>query len=123
MGILSAIGKGFKTLFSDDPNQYVEDENGANLTTVSAVAIKDGNLSKEDAANLIRAQRESIKMAETSNAKVEAEIKILPSDKSDFREDDTINRIQATNVTVKPAGELENHERQPGGRERESIQK
>ncbi len=123
MGILSAIGKGFKTLFSDDPNQYVEDENGANLTTVSAVAIKDGNLSKEDAANLIRAQRESIKMAETSNAKVEAEIKILPSDKSDFREDDTINRIQATNVTVKPAGELENHERKPGGRERESIQK
>jgi len=123
MGILSAIGKGFKTLFSDDPNQYVEDENGANLTTVSAVAIKDGNLSKEDAANLIRAQRESIKMAETSNAKVEAEIKILPSDKSDFIEDDTINRIQATNVTVKPAGELENHERKPGGRERESIQK
>lgn len=123
MGLFSSMSKGFKALFSDDPNQYAEDGSEANLTTVSAVAIKNGELSKEDAARLIQAQRESAKMAEASNAKVEAEIKILPSDKSDFRDDDTINRVQATNVKVKPAGELENHERKPGGRERESVQK
>lgn len=123
MGLLSTVGKGLKALFADDPNQYVEDADEANLTTVAAVAIKNGSISKEDAAKLIQSQRDSVKRAEESNAKVEAEIQILPSDKSDFRNDATMEQAQSTKVNVRPASELENHERKSGGKERDVLQK
>ena len=57
---------------------------------------------------------------EKSQRKVDSEIQILPSDNSSHRTDSTMEKVESTNVDIKPAGELENSVRQPGGRDRES---
>ncbi len=117
--VLKGIGAGLKKFVSDDPNLYVETA-GEGLTTSGAVAVKDGKMSKTEVAELMRALRENERDAERVNQKIENGVKLTPSDKTDFRDDQTMEKVKGSNVSVRPAGELENHERQPGGRERDS---
>ena len=83
-------------------------------------STKDGIMSKAEVAELMRVLREEERRAEKSSKITENDIKLTPSDKTDFRDDKTMETVKGSNVSVKPAGELENHERQSGGRERDS---
>ncbi len=107
-------------MFGDHPEQYVEEDESLGLTTATAVAIKEGSISKEDAIELIKTQRGTLENGKKSQAKVDSEIQILPSDNSSHRIDSTMEKVEATNVDVKPAGELENNVRKPGGRDRDA---
>lgn len=123
---MGSIKEGFKRfisglskIFGDDPNQYVEAV-GEGLTTSGAIAVKNGSMSKEQVAELIRASRESDRQANSTDKRIEGGITLTPSDKSGFRDDSTMEQVNKSNVSVRPAGELENHVRQAGGRERDS---
>ncbi len=119
MSLIKDLANGFSVIFRYHPEQCVEEDEETFLTTATAVAIKNGIISKEDAIELIKAQRGSIENGKKSQAKVDSEIQILPSDNSSHRTDSTMEKVEATNVDIKPAGELKNNVRQPGGRDRE----
>lgn len=120
MSFIGEVMRGLNIIFGDHPEQYVEEDEASGLTMATAVAIKDGSISKEEAIELIKAQRGSFERGKKSQEKVDAEIQILPSDNSSHRTDSTMEKVESTNVDVKPAGELENSVRQPGGRERDA---
>lgn len=122
MGILSHLLNAGNKLFADDPTQYVESDDES-LATVSAVAIKEGKLSKDDAVTLLGSFKKFKGISEAFQTKVENAIRLLPSDKSDFRDDSTVEKVKATNIDSKPAGELENHQRARGGRARDDRSK
>ena len=120
--VLKGIGTGLKKFITDDPNLYVETaEEG--LTTSGVVAVKNGNMSKAEVAELMRALRENERDAERVNKRIENGVKLTPSDKTDFRDDKTMEAVKESNVSVRPAGELPNHERAAVGRERDSKMK
>ncbi len=120
MSFIGELLNGFSIIFGDHPEQYVEEGDEALLTTAIAVAIKEGSISKGEAIELIKTQRGSLESGKKSQEKVDSEIQILPSDNSSHRTDSTMEKVESTNVDIKPAGELENSVRQPGGRDRES---
>ena len=119
----SKLGSAMKTLIGNDPEQYVEDVDGASLTTVAAVGLKEGKINQKEAVELINAQRKNNEKAELVSQRVERDIVLTPSDKSDFRNDATMDSAQNVKVEAKPAKELENHERVPGGRDRDEKSK
>lgn len=120
--VMNGIGTGLKKFISNDPSLLVE-TTGEGLTTSVAVAVKEGNMTKKEAAELIRALRENEKDANATDQRIENGVKLTPSDKTDFRNDSTMEKTQSVNVEIKPAGELPNHERAAGGRERDSKTK
>lgn len=120
MSFFGEVLHGLNIIFGDHPEQYVEEDNEALLTTTTAVAIKNGTITKEQAIELIKASKDSSSNGEKSQRKVDSEIQILPSDNSSHRTDSTMEKVESTSVEVKPAGELENNVRQSGGRDRES---
>ncbi len=127
MGFLRDFGtklsSAMKTIFADDPEQYVEETEGANLTKIAAIGLKDGTIKQEDAVELIKAQRKNNEKAELTSKRIERSVQLTPSDKTDFRNDSTMDRAQSVDVKSTPASELENHKRAPGGRERDDKTK
>ena len=119
----SKLGSAMKTIIGNDPEQYVEDIDGASLTTVAAVGLKEGKINQKEAVELINAQRKNGEQADLVSQRVERDIVLTPSDKTDFRNDATMESAQKVKVDTKPAGELANHERVPGGRERDDKSK
>ena len=117
------LGSAMKTIFADDPEQYVEDVDGASLTTVAAIGLKEGKINQKEAVELINAQRKNGEKADLVSQRVERDIVLTPSDKTDFRNDATMDEAQRVKVASKTSGELENHERVPGGRERDEKSK
>ena len=47
------LGSAMKTIFADDPEQYVEDVDGASLTTVAAIGLKEGKINQKEAVELL----------------------------------------------------------------------
>lgn len=115
----SKMASGLKSIFADDPTQYVEVSGVGSLTTAAAIGMKEGIINQKEAIELIKVNKGTDIAAENIEQRIEASITLNPSDKNDFRNDSTMENAQKVKVETKPAGELENHARMPGGRERE----
>ena len=120
--VINGIGTGAKKIFASDPSSYVESA-GESLKTAIALAVKEGVMSKKEAAEIIRAERENERDALAIDKRIENGVQLSPSDKTDFRSDSTMEKVQSVNVEVKPAGQLPNQERASGGRDRDSKMK
>ena len=120
MGLLKEVGKGLKELFGDNPDQYVEINDDESLMSAAALAIKGKVITKEVALELIGFRKKKDEEAKKRAKSVEDEIQILPSDKSSFRNDSTIEEINSRKIDTRPASELENHKRIKGGKSRGS---
>ena len=119
----SKLGSAMKSILGNDPEQYVEDTDGVSFTTAAAIGLKEGKITQKEAVELINAQRKNGEQADLVSQRVERDIVLTPSDKTDFRNDATMDSAQKVKVDTKPAGELANHERVPGGRERDDKSK
>ena len=118
MGVFSGVARVINSLFIETESQFVSDDDDKNLEGTLVRSVKEGNFPKEDAKQLIETYMLSvIKKAENLSKRIENSVPLLPSDKSDFRNDSTVEKASIY-VETKPAGELENHRRTPGGRGR-----
>ena len=118
MGVLSGVSRVCKSLFGETESQFVPYDDDKNLEGTLVRSVKEGNFSKKDAKELLQTYMLSaVNKAKELSKKIENSITILPSDKTDFRNDSTVEQA-SIHVETKPAGELENHKRTPGGRGR-----
>ena len=127
-----------KNLIGDNPNQYVVSPN--HLENEAILAMAEGTISKENAAELIQSNNGNKKFAESINDYQETSItldgkdkeivekkakkglakKKVVSEESEIQlpKDYAVKKAEEK-VATRPAGELENQPREHGGKTRE----
>lgn len=116
MGVLSGIARVGKSLFIETTSQFVEYDDDKTLENTLVDSVKNG-FSKINAKDLLGTSMNIGKKARDYSKKIDDSVRLSTSDKTDFRNDTTMENA-SIHVETKPAGELDNHRRTPGGRVR-----